>query len=78
MTVKEIAYKLEEMQIESEKVNSLQNTLFEAIYRGDNAPEIYEWAFIVLGNLTFALANDLDKLTKAAFDNFCKAGDLNV
>lgn len=68
MTVKEIAYELEALQIEAEKVNSFQNALFEAIYRGDNAPETYEWAFVALGDYTFSLKNRLDEATKELFE----------
>ena len=52
MTVKEIAFEIENLQIEAEKVNSFQNALFEAIYGGNNAPETYEWAFVALGDYT--------------------------
>lgn len=68
MTVKEIAYKIEELQIAAEKVNSLQNTLFSAIYDGSFAPETYEWAFVVLGDITHALKNELNDVTKELFD----------
>ena len=34
MTVKEIAFEIENLQIEAEKVNSFQNALFSAIYEG--------------------------------------------
>lgn len=68
MTVKEIAFELENLQIEAEKINSLQNALFSAIYRGDFAPETYEWAFIVLGDLTFTIKNRLDEVGKELFE----------
>lgn len=68
MTVKEIAFEIENLQIDAEKVNSFQNALFEAIYRGDNAPETYELAFVALGDYTFSLKNKLDKVTKELFE----------
>lgn len=72
MSNKEIAYRIEELQIDAEKVNSVQNALFEAIYRGSNALETYEWAFVSLGDLTFALKNNLEDLTSKVFDNLKK------
>lgn len=69
MTIKEIAYRIGELQIEAEKVNSMQAAIFEAIYRGNNSAEEYEWAFCALGDLTFALKNNLEDLTNKAFDN---------
>lgn len=67
MTVKEIAFELENLQIEAEKIDSLQNALFSAIYRGEFAPETYEGAFIALGELTFATKNRLDEVGKELF-----------
>lgn len=68
MTVKEIAYKIEELQIAAEKVNSLQNALFSAIFDGNYAPETYEWAFVALGDITHALKNELNDVTKELFN----------
>lgn len=67
MTVKKIAYELENLQNETEKIHSLQNALFEAIYNGNNTPETYEWAFILLGDLTREVKNRLDKVGKELF-----------
>lgn len=67
MTVKEIAFEIENLQIKAEKVNSFQNALFEAIYRGNNAPETYEWAFVALGDYTFSLKNRLNEITEELF-----------
>lgn len=68
MTIKEIAYKIEGLQIAAEKVNSLQNALFSAIYDGSCAPETYEWAFVALGDITLVLKNELDDVTKELFE----------
>lgn len=35
MTVKEIAFEIENLQIEAEKVNSFQNALFQLFMRGE-------------------------------------------
>ena len=68
MTVKEVAYKIEELQTVAEKVNSLQSALFSAIYHGELATSSYEWAFIALGDITHALKNELDEVAKELFD----------
>lgn len=67
MTVKEIAFEIENLQIEAEKVNSFQNALFSAIYEGKNAPTTYEWAFVALGDYTFSLKNKLNEVTEELF-----------
>lgn len=68
MSIKEIAFKLEELQITAEKVNDLQTVLWQAIYRGDITPESYEWAFMVLGDLTHELKNELSVVMHQAFE----------
>lgn len=68
MSIKEIAFKLEELQITAEKVNDLQTVLWQAIYRGDIAPESYEWAFMVLGDLTHELKDELSVMMKKVFE----------
>lgn len=68
MSVKKIAYELENLQNETEKIDSLQNALFEAIYNGNNAPETYEWAFVLLGDLTHEVKNRLDEVGKELFE----------
>lgn len=69
MSQKEIAYKMEELKIEVEKTHSLQGALFEAIYRGNNSHEEYEWAFMVLDDLTYKVRNELAKLVDIVFEN---------
>lgn len=68
MSIKEIAFKLEELQITAEKVNDLQTVLWQAIYRGDITPESYEWAFMVLGDLTHELKNELSVVMHQVFE----------
>lgn len=68
MSIKEIAFKLEELQITAEKVDGLQIVLWQAIYRGNIAPESYEWAFMVLGDLTYELKNELSVVMHQAFE----------
>lgn len=68
MTVNEIAFKIEELQVEAEKVDGLQKTLFAAVYEGNYALEEFEWVFVLLGQLTHALKKELDEVTKELFD----------
>lgn len=70
MTVKEIAYKIEGLQIEAEKINSFQQTLFEAIFNGNNDAGTYEWAFVAFGDMTHSLKNELKNVTDAIFEIF--------
>lgn len=67
-TVKEMAYKIEDLRNDAEKINSLQNTLFAAIYKGGFAISTYEWAFVALGELTYSLLNELAELENEAFE----------
>lgn len=70
MTVKEIAYKIEDLQIKVEKINSLQNALFTAIYNESNAENTYEWAFVAFGDMTHSLKNELKNVTDELFEIF--------
>ena len=69
LTVKEMAHKIEDLRIDAEKIDSLQNTLFAAIYRGDFAVNTYEWAFVAFGELTYSLLNELAELENEAFES---------
>jgi len=68
MTLKDIAYKLEEIWIEAEKVDSLQIAIFQAIYKGEHNPDVYEWAFNALGDRTFSLQASLEKIVDEIFE----------
>lgn len=70
MTVKDIAYKIEELQITAEKANSLQNALFSAIYSGNYDSKTYEWAFVILGEITHTLKEELNDIIKELFNTF--------
>lgn len=75
MSMKEMVFKIEKLSNEMEKVHSLQNTLFEAIYKGDNDVSIYEWAFVALGDLTFSTLGELTELTNKAFELLRNSSD---
>lgn len=71
MSQKEIAYKIEELQIKAEKIDSLQAALFTAVFRQEDfAVETYEWAFVLLADMTAGMKNELEELTNRAFENF--------
>ena len=67
MALKEIAFKIEDLVVEAEKIESMQKALWQAIWRGDLAECEYEWAFVVFGDLTFALKNNLQTLSDEVF-----------
>ena len=69
LTVKEMAHKIEDLRIDAEKIDSLQNALFAAIYREDFAVNTYEWAFVAFGELTYSLLNELAELENEAFES---------
>ncbi|MDO4307226.1 MAG: hypothetical protein Q4C77_10345 [Eubacteriales bacterium] len=83
MTIKEIAYKVEDLRIEAEKINSLQNALFTAIYSESNAISTYEWAFVVLDDMTHSLKDELKIVTNELFAIFrgekggCENGEVH-
>jgi len=60
MSVKELAFELEELQVKAEKVDGLQDVLFRALDKKDWNQETYEWAFMVLGELTLDLKKELN------------------
>lgn len=75
MTQKEIAFRIEELQLSAERIHSLQNALFTAIFRQDEfSIKDFEWAFIVLGEMTFDAKEELNNLKEKAFKNLKKDG----
>lgn len=70
MSQKEIAFKLEELMNKAEMTHSLQNTLFTAFYcQKTYSIRDFEWAFILLGDLTGDIRDELKELTGSAFDS---------
>ena len=53
MTIKELAYEIENLRIIAENVNSLQMALYTAIYEGSTDVKEYEGAFNAFGDLCF-------------------------
>lgn len=69
MSIKEIAYKIEKLQTDAEKIKGINEALFAALYRQDEyGKEEYEWAFISLSEMIMNLRDDLEELTNVAFD----------
>ncbi len=71
MTQNDIAFRMDELRNDVEKVDSLQKVLLEVIFQRQDmfALDECEWAFVLLGDLTFKLKNELTELTDAAFKN---------
>lgn len=73
MSLKEMAYRIDELQFSSEKIHSLQNTLYAAIYRQNEIATIdFEWAFIVLGDMTTDIMRELTELRDTVFGDLKK------
>ena len=72
MTIKELAYKIENLRIIAENVNSLQMALYTAIYEGSTDVKEYEGAFNAFGDLCFSLKGKVSELEDKAFDSFRK------
>lgn len=68
MTVKEIAFKLEELQIKSWALNSLTLAVNDAITSGPNAAENFEGALYALVCMTNELEEKMKILSDALFD----------
>lgn len=68
MSLKEMAYRIEEIQLNAEKADSLHKVLYDAIFQPkDSSLEDCEWAFILLGNLTYETKNELTELRDTVF-----------
>ncbi len=73
MSQKEIAFKIEELMNKATMANSLQITLFTAFYYQETySIRDFKWAFMLLGELTEDIQNELKELTDSAFDSVRK------
>lgn len=68
MTVKEIAFKLEELQIKSWALNSLTLAVNDAITAGPNAASNFDGALHVLTCMTHELEGEMKELSDALFE----------
>jgi len=65
----EMAYKMDDLQTKSQMMHSLQNTLYTAIFCQDVfSKDDFEWAFTLLGFMTFNITKELKELTDYAFE----------
>ena len=78
MSQKEMAYRIEELRFNAERIHSLQNSLFAAIFhQKEFSVGDFEWAFVLLGEMTMDALEELKVLTNCAFENFRKDGEKN-
>ena len=70
MSTKELAFKIEDLQAIAEKANALQLALEQAIFEGNFSPTEYRWGFVLLGDLTSNLKNQL----LAAYEEMLRLG----
>lgn len=68
MTVKEIAFKFEELQIKSWALNSLTLAVHDAIVEGPNATSNFDGALHVLTCMTHELEGQMKELSDALFE----------
>lgn len=68
MTVKEIAFKLEDLQVKSWALNSLALAVRDAIVEGPNVTSSFDGALHVLTCMTSELEGEMDVLCKALFE----------
>ena len=67
MSIKEMAFKIEKLQIDASKIDGVSMALWQAISNGAFDAKTYDWAFVVLTDLTYNLTEDLTDLTEDAF-----------
>lgn len=68
MTVKEIAFKLEDLQVKSWALNSLTLAVHDAIVEGPNDVSSFDGALHMLTVMTHELEGEMKELSDALFD----------
>ncbi|MCI8659565.1 MAG: hypothetical protein HFG54_04870 [Lachnospiraceae bacterium] len=68
MTVKEIAFKLEDLQVKSWALNSLTLAVHDAIVEGPNDDSNFDGALHMLTVMTHELEQEMDTLCKTLFE----------
>ena len=69
MSIIEQAHRIEELQSDATRINSLGNALFIAIFHQDAfSITEYEEAYMLLMDLAYGLQKNLEKLTDEAFE----------
>lgn len=70
LIIKEMAFKLEAITDKAMMACSLCNTLFTAFYCQEEYPiKEFEWAFVLLEDLTFDVQERLKELTSRTFEH---------
>lgn len=65
MSQKEIMTKIEGIVVKAEMAHSLRNALFAVIYHQEYyANSDFEWAFVLLGDLTSCIVKELKELVQ--------------
>lgn len=77
MTIKELAYEIEDLGRMANKVNSFQLALYIAIYEGSADVEEYEGVFNAFGDLCFSLKNKIVDLEDRVFESLKKGNSGN-
>ena len=67
MSIKEMAFKIEKLQNDALKIDSISTALWQAISNGAFDAKTYDWAFVVLTDLTYDLKENLITLTEDTF-----------
>lgn len=76
MSQKEIAKKIEGLALNVEKIYSLQNTLQSAIfYQEVFSVKDFEWAFVLLVEMTMDSLEELNELTRCTYKDLAKESD---
>ncbi len=71
--IKEMAFNLEAIMDKAMMACSLCNTLFTAFYcQNVYSIKDFEWAFMLLGDLTFYVQEELKELTAKTFEHIKK------
>lgn len=68
MSSSEIACRIDDLSVEAEKIHSLQEVIYSAVYTADVPKEISSWAFDVLRGQTAALLSGMNDLAEEIFN----------
>lgn len=73
MIIKELAFRVEELQHKAFVIDSVQTAVCAGLYQGGCPKESCEWAFMELGKQTSELSAALEALTDDLFAAFQQA-----
>lgn len=58
---------IEGLLTDAEKIDSMNEVIFQALYVGNNDPSIYEWVHVAFREMTFEYRNKLKNLVKEVY-----------